>query len=55
MDEKEPYIKPEIILFDLNVEPLNAECCTTQYVYSHISIPHPACSEACCTTIESSA
>ena len=51
MRKKKPYVKPKITLFDLNIEPLNAQCCTTQEAYALILYSLPFCSEACCQEI----
>ena len=54
MRKKKPYVKPEIILFDLNIEPLNAECCGTENIYAFVEASHPFCSDACCAEIVAS-
>ena len=55
MRQRKTYIKPEIIVFDLNVEPLDATCCTTSNRPSLVGRNPPVeqCF-SCCAIVEPS-
>ena len=55
MAPKKEYVKPEIVMFDLNVEPLNAACCNTSNLYAFVTAGKiPPCSASCCPKIVTS-
>jgi hypothetical protein len=54
MQPRKPYTKPEITLFDLNVEPLDAACCETENNFALTKAGRPFCNPLCCEIIEAS-